>query len=117
MGKAQRAKGARWERAVAKLFLEAMPGCDARRAIGQYRGGAEAPDVMVPGCFWLECKVGKAPPLMRALAQALEDMPKGQGLIAAAIVKQDRHPPVALLELDAFLDIVSEWWELKNAAR
>lgn len=116
VGKAQRLKGANWERDVARLFLEAMPECGARRAIGQYRGGAEAPDVLVPGLFWVECKVGKAPPLMRALHQALDDMPTGQGLTALAVVKQDRRRPVALLELDDLLDILREWWELKNAA-
>jgi hypothetical protein len=116
VGKAQRVKGARWERQVKRLFLEAMPGSETQRAIGQYRGGAEAPDVLVPGLFWLECKVGQRPPLMRALHQALGDCPKGQGLIAAAVVKQDRKRPVALLELDDFLDILKEWWELKNAA-
>ena len=107
MGKAQRVKGAQWEREVKRLFLDAMPGSETQRAIGQYRGGAEAPDVLVPGVFWIECKVGKA----------LGDCPKGEGLIAAAVVKQDRKRPVALLELDDFLDILKEWWELKNAAR
>ena len=57
-----------------------------------------------------------SPPLMRALHQALDDMPTGQGLTALAVVKQDRRRPVALLELDDLLDILREWWELKNAA-
>ena len=117
MGKAQRLKGANWEREVSRLFLEAMPGCEAKRAIGQYRGGAEAPDVLVPGVFWAECKVGKAPPLMRALNQARADCPKDEGLTPIAIVKQDRHKPVALVDLEDLLEILGEWWELKHEPR
>ena len=114
MGKAQRVKGANFEREIARLIREVLPGCEAKRALGQYRGGAEAPDVSIPGLFWIECKVGKAPPLMRALNQARADCPKGQGLTPLAIVKQDRHKPVVLVELDDFLELLREWWALRH---
>ena len=91
-----------------------MPGWRAAKAIGQARGGSEAPDVLVPGLFWIEAKVGQAPPLMRALNQAVGDCPPGEGLTPMAIVKQDRHDPVALIRLDDLLELLGEWWESRQ---
>ncbi len=115
MSKSQRDKGARWEREVAHRLEAAMPGSGAIKAIAQTRGGAEAPDVLVPGLFWIECKVGARPPLMRALEQAERDCPEGRGLTALAVVKQDRQQPVVVMRLEDFEEFIGEWWERANA--
>ena len=110
MGKMQRDKGCRWERAVAAMFREALPGEDIRRG-WQARSGSDEPDVIVPG-WWVEAKVGKAPPLMRALRQA-QEAAEGDALkrTPIAVVKQDRCEPVVLLALDDFLALLGDWYE------
>lgn len=119
MGRMQREKGKRWEREVARRFRDALPQhVDAiKRGAQQSRDGHDEADVRTP-YFWPECKVGKAPPLMRALEQAEAEEGKARGVRAAggeqnperlvpvAVVKQDRHKPVALLRLDDFLELV-----------
>ena len=109
MSKMQRDKGARWEREVARRLEAAMPGSGAQRAMGQARGGGEAPDVIVPGRYWIECKVGARPPLVRALEQAERDR-GDRDEVAVAVVKQDRQAPMVLLRLDDFEALVARDW-------
>lgn len=111
MGKFSRDKGARFEREVARMFREHLPGCDAKRGFQTRGGAAEAPDVET-GVFAIECKVGKKPPVRAALATAVENCPKGQ--IPLAIIKEDRREPFAVMPLDDLLEIVSEWWRYRN---
>ncbi len=120
MGKSQRDKGARWERAVANLFREA--GWDAQRTAPLQAGGAGS-DVVATrligcgaqGCrgasdgervftVALECKVGARPPWIRALEQAERDATAGELPVAA--IKVDRKPPVVVLRLADFLELV-----------
>ena len=102
MGKSQRDKGARWERQVAALFREAgYP--DAKRGFQTRGGAAEEPDVRA-GQWDIECKVGKQPPIRKALVTAVEHARPGQ--VGIAIIKEDRRPPFVVLELEAFLALV-----------
>lgn len=112
MPKYQRDKGHRWEREVAAMFRDALPGCEAKRGMQTRGGAAEAPDVDVPGVFYIECKVGKKPPVRRALCTAVENCPKGRHPIA--IIKEDRRTPYAVIPLCDLLDILGEWWQLKT---
>ena len=109
MGRAEREKGKRWEREVASRFREAMPGTHVKRG-WQTRSGEDAPDVDCPP-FWIECKVGKAPPVLPALEQAERDAPRGR--VPIGVVKRDRTRPVVVLGLDDFLEILAsaarEW--------
>jgi hypothetical protein len=110
MSKMQREKGKRWERDVATLFREAMPGAEIKRG-WQTRSGSDAADVECP-LYWLECKVGKMPNPRAALKQATEAAPKGR--VPVAIVKDDRQEPFVCLSLDNFMDMVREHWAAMN---
>jgi len=111
MSNSQRIKGASWERAVAAMFREAMPGAEIRRNLQPQGGSAVGSDLLVPG-FAPECKVGKMPNPRAALTQAERDAKPGQCPIG--IIKDDRQPPFVVLRLDVFMDFVQEWWERGN---
>lgn len=108
-GAAVRRKGLNFEREVARMLRERMPGCDAKRGLGQPRSSAEVPDVDVPG-FWIECKVGKRPPVREALDHAVECAARTKGRAPVAVVKEDRRPPFVVMPLEDWLDLVGEWW-------
>lgn len=102
MSKYQRDKGKRWEQEVARRFREVLPEAEIKRG-WQARKGEDAPDVDVPG-WWVECKVGAAPPLMPALEQARRGCPPDR--VPVAVCKRDREGPVVVLDLDRFLELV-----------
>ena len=111
MGACSRRKGAAWERALVHRFRDAMPGAYIRRGL-QYRDGAECADVIAPK-MWLEAKHHHRTNLRAALAQA-QEASRGRGLWPIAICKDDRQPATVTLVLDDFLELVREWWALKN---
>jgi len=113
MSAMQRRKGAAWEREVATMLRDAMPGCDAKRGLGQARSAHEVADVDVPG-FWVECKRGAQPNVRAALRQAKEAREaSGRALThhAVAIVRDDRQDAFVAMPLGDFLELVREWWE------
>ncbi len=110
MGALSRRKGHNWEREVARLFQAACPGDDIRRGL-QYRDGAECPDV-VSAMFWIEAKRGKKTNIKAAIRQAEEAQPKGKWILA--VTKDDREAAVASMRLDDFLDLIREFWEMRN---
>ena len=83
-----------------------MPGAKVRRGL-QARGGDEVPDVDVP-CFWVETKHHRHTNIKAALRQAIEDASKGRWPVA--VCKDDREDAVVAMQLDDFLDLVTEWW-------
>jgi hypothetical protein len=88
MGKSQRAKGQRGERAAATALAEHIGG-EWRRGT-QTRGGQEEPDVVsadFPGLH-IEVKVGKRPPVHPARRQAVAD--HEPGTIPLVLDKVDR---------------------------
>ena len=95
-----RKKGHSFEREVAALFRDLYP--EARRGLGQPRGGKEAPDVDGTK-FWVECKVGKRPNLPAALNQAVKDT---DGRIPIAVCRVDRNPATVTLLLNDFLGLI-----------
>lgn len=110
----KRRKGHAWEREVARLFREVMPGCVSKRGL-QYADPA-APDVQHPWLF-VECKHGKRPQPKAALEQAERGLrsAKLQGLKSPiAICKWDGQPAekaMVSLRLGDFLDLMSELWD------
>lgn len=108
MSKLSRTKGAAWEREVAKLFNEAMPGADAKRGLSQARNGAEVADVDIPW-FWVEAKHRRAVTAQGALRQALEAS-KGSGKVPVAVLKLHRQEPFVALYLPDFLALVNKLW-------
>lgn len=107
MSKYQRTKGAAFERKVARLFQEAMPGAECRRNLQPQGGSVAGNDLVVP-MFGVECKIGKLPNPRAALAQAERDAPPE--LYPVAVVQDDRQSPFVVMRLDAFLEMVGEWW-------
>ena len=102
MGKAQREKGKRGERATAKEIAEKL-GVDAHRG-WQARDGADAPDVVgLPG-WWVEVKSGKALAPKAALQQA--DDARGQHDVPVAVLRYDRERPMAIMFWEDLLHLI-----------
>jgi hypothetical protein len=108
MGRMQRAKGARWEREVAKKLRAIFP--EAERT-GWKQVEDIVPDVSA-GPFHVECKVGARPNPIAALAQSMACAPAGK--IAVAICKKDREWATVTMDLEDWLDLVREWAERRN---
>ncbi len=102
MSAASRRKGSRFELEVANALKPIYPG--ARRGL-QFQHGGLVPDVDGTP-FWVECKVGKNPPLRPALEQAIRDCHDDRTPIA--VVKQDRLPAIVLMRW-------ADWLELAEA--
>jgi hypothetical protein len=109
-GAMSRRKGAAYERALVHRFREAMPGAEVKRGL-QCRSGEEVADVECP-VFWLESKRGRKPNVRAALKQALDAAPSDR--MCVAVIRDDRAAPFIGMMLDDFLDLVCEWWELRN---
>ena len=109
-GASSRRKGHAYERELVHLFRKAMPGAEVRRGL-QSRSGDEVADVECP-VFWVESKRGKKPGVRAALRQALAAAPHER--MCVAVIRDDRAEPFISMLLDDFLELVNEWWELRN---
>lgn len=99
MGKMQRDKGKRGERATANEITEAL-GIDCHRG-WQARDGSDAPDVVgLPG-WWVEVKAGKMLGPKAALLQA-EKAACGKDK-SLAVLRYDREKPMVILRWSDFL--------------
>lgn len=106
-GKNSRRKGQAFEREVAAMFREALPGAFIARSLQS--AGAHTSDVDCPH-FWIECKHGAQPNVRGALKQAIEDASKMRSTkIPVAVIKDDRRPAFVTLRLEDFLMLVAEW--------
>ena len=104
MGKAQREKGKRAERATAKEIAERF-GVDAHRG-WQARDGADAPDVVgLPG-WWIEVKSGKALAPKAALEQA--DAARKPDDVPVAVLRYDRQRPMAIMYWEDLLFLMQK---------
>lgn len=114
MGAYQRRKGHNFEREMARWFREALPGCDAKRGFQTRGGGAEAPDVLVPGLH-VECKRGRQPNIRRAYQQAVEDADARQKKatqrdLPLAITRDDHGHALVTLSLEDFRPLLQLWF-------
>lgn len=98
-GKASRTKGARWEREVARLFRDVF-GDSVHR--GLQSQGEVVPDVVTP-YFWIECKVGKRPNVLRALRQACS---AADDRVPLAVIKPDHSTPAVCMRLCDFIELL-----------
>ncbi len=95
-GRGARAKGANFERALAKQISGDL-GIVAERGLAQTRGGgAEVADVEMD-YFHVEAKRHKQVSIKRALTQAIEDCAK-KNKLPVAITKDDRKPMLVTME-------------------
>lgn len=86
------------------MFSDA--GIPARRGL-QSRGSGEQPDVILDGLedFYVEVKVGRAPPWRAGYAQAAA----AAGTKTAIVVtKRDREPAYAHMALEDLVDLLRE---------
>jgi hypothetical protein len=108
MSAMQRRKGKVWEREVARVFREAMPGTDPHRG-RQERSGGDAPDVVgVPG-FHIEAKHRATVSPEAALRQAQADR-TDPSTWPLAVIKRNRSAPFVVMDLEDFTALVSQWW-------
>jgi len=106
MGKMQRTKGATWERRIVNDLKEHHIG--ATRTAPLQTDGHPVPDVQATP-LWIEAKVGKQPPIILGLQQALATCPATH--IACCVAKKDRQAPTITMLWDDFLELFQEWKE------
>ena len=109
-GTTSRNKGKRWEREVARLIREAMPGEIVKRGFQSRYGGSEEADVECP-IYHVEAKHQQAVNIWAAMRQARDDAKaRGLGKVPVVIAKRDARTdePIAVMRLDDFLDLVRE---------
>lgn len=101
MGKAQRDKGANYEREIARRLRSVFP--NAMRNVTETQTG-QGVDLTGTGNLRIQCKRHKAyAPISR-----LEEVPKTPGVIPVLVTKGDRQPDVAVLYLDDLLRILED---------
>lgn len=111
-GKGARAKGAQFERDIAKYFTE--NGIDAQRGLGQTRGGGEEIADVETEFIHIEAKRQKRCNIKAAMRQAIADTTKKSD-IPVVITKDDRQPILVTLQLDDFMAIFKAYVELQKS--
>ena len=105
-------KGKQWERECARELSAAL-GVSVQRRLDETREG-NAGDLLIPGVpLVVQCKVGKRPPIYKALAQAQEVA--GEEDVPAAMIRRNgsgRRPSedFVVLPLEDFLKIAEKIW-------
>lgn len=107
MGKLSREKGAKWERAVCKMFADA--GISMARSLNETRDG-NCGDVRGEVPIVAQCKVGQLPNPYQALREAVAAA--GPGEHPVAIVRRNRgngraQVDMAVLPLDSFMELAA----------
>jgi len=101
-GRGARAKGANFERELAKI-IQAATGLDAKRGLAQTRGGgAEVSDVEVD-YIHIEAKRHKRCNIKAALRQAITDSTVS-GKIPVVITKDDREPILVTMLMEDWIE-------------
>jgi hypothetical protein len=99
-------KGRDFERAITRSLAAVFGREKVRRGI-QYSDGRECADVIAPG-LWVECKAQRKTNPRAALRQAMRGA-AGRAVRPVAVCKDDRRPPVVLMQLGDFLEFLREW--------
>lgn len=102
MGKAQREKGKRGERMLAKELRELTGNSEIKRGV-QYHGGPDSPDVMGLDGVHIECKFVEKLNVREALKQSEDDA--GEGEVPVVIHKTSRQPWIVTMNLSDFVDM------------
>lgn len=107
-GKGARAKGANFERELAKIFNARFQNLDAKRGLGQTRGGGEEIADVEIKFVHIEAKRHKRCNIKAAMRQAIEDC-QTKEKIPIAITKDDREPILVTMHLEDWFDIFESY--------
>jgi hypothetical protein len=102
MGKAQRDKGATFEREVANLLTDII-GTKVKRNLSQTRGGANEGSDITVGPFSIECKRRASIAIYDWLDQAIRD---AKHLTPVVVARGDGKEAIAILRLKDFIPLM-----------
>lgn len=111
-GKGARAKGANFERELAKYFNSHLDECNAQRGLGQTRGGGEEIADVEMEHIHIEAKRHKRCNIKAALDQAIADC-ESKNKLPVAITKDDRKPILVTMLLDDWIKLFKSYAEKK----
>lgn len=111
-----RTKGKTFEREVANSMKPLFP--TAKRGIGQARSSSEVADVTGVPMFWVECKRRQSPveikqAMKQAETAASED---GTGKFPVVVSREDFEKSLATMLYEDWLDLVADYYRLKQLA-
>lgn len=111
-GRGARAKGANFEREIAKYFNENLNNLSAQRGLGQTRGGGEEIADVEIDLIHVEAKRHKRCHIKAALDQAINDC-QNKDKLPVAITKDDRKPILVTMLLDDWIKLFKAYAEKK----
>ena len=107
-GRGARTKGANFERELAKIFNARFENLDAKRGLGQTRGGGEEIADVEMDLIHIEAKRHKRCNIKAAMRQAIEDCQTKEKL-PVVITKDDRQPILVTMHLEDWLNIFEHY--------
>lgn len=112
-GRGARLKGANFERELAKYFNSHFDEINAKRGLGQTRGGGEEIADVEIDYIHIEAKRHKQCNIKAALTQASTDC-KQKDKIPVAITKDDRKPILVTMYMDDWIELFKSYVELQE---
>ena len=103
-GRGARTKGANFERELAKFFNSHFHQMNAKRGLGQTRGGGEEIADVEMQYIHVEAKRHKRCNIKAALNQAIEDS-KDKIKLPVAITKDDRKPILVTMQMEDCIEL------------
>lgn len=112
-GRGARAKGANFERDLAKLFRQSLQ-ISAHRGLAQTRGGGEEVADVEMSYIHVEAKRHKRCNIKAALNQAIDDCAE-KDKIPVAITKDDRKPILVTMRFEDWIEIFKVYVDLQES--
>lgn len=109
-GRGSRTKGANFERDLAKYFNANIDNANAKRGLGQTRGGGEEIADVEIDLIHVEAKRHKRCNIKKALDQAINDC-QSKDKLPVAITKDDRKPILVTMLLDDWIKLFKAYAE------
>lgn len=113
-GRGARLKGANFERDLAKYFNSHFSQMNAKRGLGQTRGGGEEIADVEMDYIHVEAKRHKRCNIKAALNQALTDCEEKDKL-PVAITKDDRKPILVTMFMDDWIELFKCYVEIQES--
>jgi len=104
-------KGHQWERDIC-ILLQKIKGVKAKRKLEYQEGGYKDIETNLP--FRIQCKCCKMPPRADLI---LKEMLKSKNPLEYDIYiskKTSNRNPTVSMSLEDWIDLIKEWWEVKN---